>query len=150
MEEKKKKVVGRPIKKGEVRNPLGGRAHNPELKKLRKLTREELVKVGSLVLKEDIRALEIIQKSRTEPVLKKWFASVALRALTTGESQHFNILLDRVVGKSKDEIKMEATVTTRQKYKEMSTEELIKEATAKAAEVKKLAETPEDNGNGSN
>ena len=127
------------IKKGEVRNPLGGGAHNPEIKKLRNLTRAQVVEVGSLVLEKNMPELKRIWHSKTESSLKCWFAGVAYMAVTTGNSTHYNALLDRVIGKVKDEIKLEADVKVREKYKRMTDEELAAEMSERALRLSRIA-----------
>lgn len=95
-----KKTGGRNIQKGQVLNPLGGGGHCRETARLRALTRMELAEIGSMVVGGDTRALRKIEKDPNETVLRKWFAKVALNALTSGDSKHFNVLLDRIVGKA--------------------------------------------------
>lgn len=45
-------------------------------------------------------ALKKILNNTKETVLRQWFAKVALNALDSGDSKHFNVLLDRIVGKA--------------------------------------------------
>lgn len=91
---------GRRFKKGQSGNPQGGRLHDPVVKKLRAITRQEIADIGSMVITGDRAALQRIIKNPKETVLRQWFAKVALNALETGDSKHFNVLLDRIVGKA--------------------------------------------------
>ncbi len=91
---------GRRFKKGQSGNPQGGRLHDPAIKKLKAITRQEIADIGSLVIVGNAAALKRIDKDPKETVLRKWFAKVALNALDSGDSKHFNVLLDRIVGKA--------------------------------------------------
>lgn len=97
---KGKKTGGRPFPKGNNLNPLGAGAHNKELKRLRRLSREQVADIGSLVIEKREDDLRKICKDANETVLRKWFATVALKALQTGDSKHFNVALDRIIGKA--------------------------------------------------
>lgn len=108
----------RPIKKGEVRNPLGGKAHNPEKKKLKKLTEAQVVEIGTLVVAKNASALrEIVadaigSKERSanpnskHSALKVWMASVALKSIVKGDAHGVDIILNRIIGKPKQKIEV--------------------------------------------
>jgi len=91
---------GRRFKKGQSGNPRGGQLHDPAIKKLKAITRQEIADIGSMVIVGNKAALNRILKNTKETVLRQWFAKVALNALDSGDSKHFNVLLDRIVGKA--------------------------------------------------
>lgn len=96
------------FKPGNKANPLGAGAHNQDLKKVRRLTREMVAELGQLVLEGDLAALQAIKDDPKSTVLKVWFAAIAIKSMTRGDAHAFNIILDRIVGKTKDEITVSA------------------------------------------
>lgn len=100
------------VKKGEIRNPEGARSHNPELKRLRRLTKLELAEIGSALLKGNVREIEaIIEDSDLNPdskhsAIKVWIAGIALRGIRQNEMGTLDGILDRLVGKVPDEIEL--------------------------------------------
>jgi hypothetical protein len=97
----------KPVKPGQVLNPLGGKAHNPELRRLRTLTREELAEVGGLIVSQDIQALEAVAKAKTGfSAVQVWFATVALDAIKNGTTGSMSVLLDRIVGRVAEKIEL--------------------------------------------
>lgn len=102
------------FKPGQSGNPAGQQKHNPEIKALRRMTHAEIAEVGSLIVAGDVPTLKHIVKSsigkdsesKEHSVLKVWFASCALKAISKGDSNSLNVLLDRIVGKVKTEIEM--------------------------------------------
>lgn len=106
----------KPFKKGQVANPIGARAQNPELRALKHLTNGELVEVGSYILENNIPALkEIIKEGEKNPesktsALKMWMANVALKGFQKGDGSALDIFLNRIVGKVKDNIQVNTTV----------------------------------------
>lgn len=109
--------VEHQFKKGEVRNPLGAGAHNPELRKLKTLTEQELVEVGSLVIKGSIVELQAIMKDPNCTALKAMMASVAIKAINKGDGVALDILLNRIVGKVKERVEQTLTVEPTIEYK---------------------------------
>lgn len=109
------KTGGRDFKPGGVGNPLGGGAHNPELNRVRRMTKEEVSEVGALILSKDLEALQEIVASASNKnanydpkkysVLKIWFASIAVKAIQKGDPLALNAILNRIVGKVPEEIK---------------------------------------------
>ncbi len=92
------------IKKGEVRNPLGARAHNPALRALKALTEPEFIEIGSLVLKGSGPELRKISRDITETVLRRGLAKMALNFLKTGDPKTLDAFLNRLIGKPKESI----------------------------------------------
>lgn len=98
----------RPVKKGEPsRNPKGRQIENPEMKKIKNLTREELVEVGSLVLKGSVDELRAIAKDGKATALKCMVAAVAVRTISKGDPQALDALLNRLIGKVKEHIEVD-------------------------------------------
>lgn len=96
-------------KKGQSGNPLGARLHNPETKALKNLTKQELIDIGNLIVKGDIESLTAIRDSvktggKGVSVLSVWIASVAMRSIESGDMHALDILLNRLIGKVKDDV----------------------------------------------
>jgi hypothetical protein len=100
------------IKKGEVRNPNGGRAHyqGRVSSSFKRLTADEVRDIGSAILSNDTLALRAIIKDPKNSVLKVWVASCAFKAITKGDANTLEILLNRFVGRVKEDIQINAVV----------------------------------------
>lgn len=92
------------FKKGKSGNPLGGKLHDSEMRMLKKLTKEELKEVGNLVLMNNVDELRKIGRDPNASALKTMLASVCVRVISKGDMQAFDTLLNRLIGKVKDEI----------------------------------------------
>ncbi len=96
----------RKWKKGQSGNPLGAAIHSPELRKVRQLTKAELAEVGNLVLKNDYDAILELNESPTASVLQRMLAAIAIKVIEKGDMSAFDILLNRMIGKVKDEVNL--------------------------------------------
>lgn len=92
------------FQKGESGNPLGAKLHDPEIKQLKSLTKKELVEIGNLIIKGNIADLKAVSKAETSTVLHTMLASVAARIISKGDMAALDVLLNRLVGKVKDEV----------------------------------------------
>lgn len=101
---------GRRFKPGQSGNPAGARAHNKELKALRRLTKEQVAEVAELLLHGNLKKLQsIIDAAKTDgkrnkSVLTTWFAAVAMKGIARGDMHALDVLLNRLIGKVKDEV----------------------------------------------
>lgn len=103
-------------KKGQSGNPLGGKLHSPEVKKLKNLTKQELIDIGNLIVKGDIKALSALRDAVKDggegvSVLSAWIASVAMRSIEAGDMHALDILLNRLIGKVKDDVSVTGLTT---------------------------------------
>jgi hypothetical protein len=103
-----------PWKPGQSGNPLGGKMHDPALKAIKNLTKAELVTIGNLIIKRDIKALKEVIDSKDATVLQVMLASVAEKIIRQGDMHALDILLNRLVGKVKDEIMHQGEINTPQ------------------------------------
>jgi len=92
------------FKKGQVANPLGGRAHNPETRALRGLTREQLADVLRLLLENNVDELQALADERATPIMKAAAAKAALRAYYSGDWSFLEGPLMRTLGAVKVEV----------------------------------------------
>jgi hypothetical protein len=96
---KGKKTGGRNFPEGVSGNPAGRPPLPPEVRNFKKLTREMVEEIGSIVLEADERALYAIATSSTTPALQKWIASAALNGIQVGDIDQLDKLLNRIIGK---------------------------------------------------
>lgn len=114
----------RPIKKGEVRNPNGGRAHNPLRQALRQLTNKEYCQAIELALTRDIKALEVIMKDPGTSAMQLGIISCLHDAIVKKNWAVLNSIAERLVGRPPDEIKItsnnvtQVSVIDQRKFKE--------------------------------
>src|SRR4051812_49404796 len=100
----------KPYKKGQSGNPAGRAPDPPELKKLKNLTKAELVDVGNLVIKGDHEALKRLAKAPKATVLQRMLASVAVKIIEKGDMHSLDILLNRMVGRVKEEVALTGNI----------------------------------------
>lgn len=104
-------------KKGVSGNPDGGRKHDPEIRKLKALTKKEIAEVGELILMGNFQELlrmrdEVKNLKSEDSALKVMIAAVAMRVVSKGDMVALDTLLNRLVGKVKDEIDLSGTLTS--------------------------------------
>lgn len=97
-------------KPGQSGNPNGARAHNKELKRLRNLTTEQVIELGSFLLDHNIIELQaIVNDAVNNPdsehtSLKIWIAKIVLTAGKKGDAKALDLLLNRIIGKVPDKL----------------------------------------------
>lgn len=101
----------KPFKPGKSGNPSGRPKDPPGLKKITNLTKKELVDIGNLVIKKDMFELKRLATNPKATVLQRMIASVAVKVISKGDMHALNLLLDRLVGKVKDEILHQGDLT---------------------------------------
>lgn len=98
------------IKKGEVRNPIGGRAHNPlqQLLSLRtkKITIDRFREIIELVVSGNIKELTELIKHPQTPVLQIGLATAFLKAMKAGDYSTIERMIERLVGKIPEQINL--------------------------------------------
>lgn len=96
----------RKWKKGQSGNPLGGKIQNVEKRAIRNLTEQEMIEIGSLVVKGSLAELKEIAKDPNASALKCMMAAVAVKTISKGDPYALDTLLNRLVGKPKERIEM--------------------------------------------
>ncbi len=91
-------------KKGTTGNPAGRPQVLPEEKLFKNLTKKELIEVGNYVIKGDLTALKNMAKRPGATVLQIMLAAVCIKVIQKGDMHQLDILLNRLVGKVRDEI----------------------------------------------
>lgn len=119
------------FKKGQSGNPLGRSLADPHLRAIARLTAAEVAEIGTLVVSENISKLKtIIQDAKENPDskhsgLKVWIATVAIKGISRGDAHALDTLLNRLVGRVKQEIEVSGKDggPIRQKVEAMTPEE---------------------------
>ena len=88
-----------PIKKGEVLNPEGARAHNPALRALKKLTIEAFREVIEMILTGTRQDLQNMIDDPATPNVKVAIAGAFQKAIEHRDYEIVERLAERLVGK---------------------------------------------------
>jgi hypothetical protein len=105
-----KAAIKTQFKKGVSGNPLGGKLHNPEIKKIKALTEAELIEVATFILKSTIGQLRLKIKDPNTPALQGMVIGLAIKTMSKGDSGSFNALMDRLLGKVKENFNFSGNV----------------------------------------
>lgn len=87
------------IKPGEVRNPLGARAHDPAKKALKKLTTELFQDIIQMALDSDRVALRAVINDQSTPALKVGVAKALYNAIKRGDWGTLRSIIEQITGK---------------------------------------------------
>ena len=90
----------KPAKKGEIRNPEGGRTHNP----IRRLTIEVLREIIELALTGNIEALKEMAENPKTPVIQVGVAFSLMNAVKKGDWDTQEKIISRILGKLPDQL----------------------------------------------
>lgn len=92
------------------RVPKGGPSPNPNGRPpdalnaaMKKLTKVELEEIANLIIKGTLADLEALMKSKQTTVIKAMIAGVAVKTIKNGDHSALNTLLDRLIGKVKEQ-----------------------------------------------
>ncbi len=98
------------FKPGQSGNPLGGRAHNPMKKKIKRLTNEEIADLGALLLAKDFDAIDRIAEERKDSALKVWTATLIVKSIKRGDTGAWSLLMDRMAGRVPQKVEADSKV----------------------------------------
>ncbi len=92
-------------KKGESGNPKG---RPPDMlgKKMRQLTAEEFAEIANLIIKGSIEELRAIARDDSQSALRVMIAAVAVKTISKGDMHALDILLNRLVGRVKEQVEI--------------------------------------------
>lgn len=90
-------------KPGTSPNPGGRPKDPPGMREMKLLTKYELVKVGNMIINHNLGQLKEFVEDPETPALQVMVASVVSRIIRTGDMNMLNTLLDRLIGKVKEE-----------------------------------------------
>lgn len=100
---KGKKTGGRDFPVGH-KFGKGATCHNQELKKIRRMTHEEIADIGQLIVTSNLQKLKEIRESPDSNALSVWMSSIAVKGITTGDHSALDVILNRIVGKVKETV----------------------------------------------
>ncbi len=129
----RKPPIGRRFQPGQSGNPKGGAAHNADMKRLRILTKGEVAEIGTMILEGNREALQAIAQDNSASALKIWFASVAVKAINKGDMHALDIMLNRIIGKVKEEIDF----TNKSEVEHLTDAQILARISQQAKELKK-------------
>lgn len=110
--EAKPKTLKDPWQPGQSGNPSGRPKLDPELRAIKNLTNKELIEIGNLVIKGNIEELKQVQRDPQATVIKTMIAAVAVKIISKGDMGALDVLLNRLIGKVKDETKISGGFNT--------------------------------------
>jgi hypothetical protein len=87
------------IKKGQVLNPRGGNAHNPEMKMIKELTIEGLKECVTLMTMGTLADLKIAVENPESSSMHVGVAKCMFDAINRGDWNTIERIIERVVGK---------------------------------------------------
>lgn len=109
----------RPAKKGEIRNPEGGRSHNRELKALKNLTVETYRQIIDTVLTGDVKSLRAVAENEDLSAVQVAIAKSLVKAIDSGDYATVERIAERIVGEIPKVVSVNA-VTTNMSYTEVA------------------------------
>lgn len=95
------------FKPGHTGNPKGSSAKARENKAIRRLTSDQVAEVGTLLLNGNIDALRDLARAKDASVLQVWMASLIVKSISTGNSQNYSVLMERIIGR----VRMDVTLS---------------------------------------
>ena len=80
------------------------------LRRLKELTKDELYEVGSLIVKSPYSTIQVIEKSKDASTLHRMISAIARSVIDDGNVAAFNALMDRLVGKVKEQVEHSGSI----------------------------------------
>jgi len=102
----KKKVPGKPFQPGRSGNPGGRPKLSAEDRALRNMTKEQFREVANLLIEKDDQELMRIASTPGTPFLMVWLIQCYLKGAENGDYDTLDKLMNRVIGKVRDEVDM--------------------------------------------
>lgn len=103
------KTGGKNIKKGEVRNPTGRPRVPAYMKTANKLTKVRFQEILHKYCNHNLEDLKMAYINKKTPALDLVVIKVLIEAIRKGDEKKLGFLLDRMIGKVKEEIEVTGT-----------------------------------------
>lgn len=100
------------FKKGVSGNPEGGRAHNPAIKALKKLTLETYREMIELVMTNNLTKIKKIAEDPNTPAVQVGIATAFMKAIKAGDYNVIEQIAARIIGKIPDVVHVRSTSVT--------------------------------------
>jgi hypothetical protein len=97
------------FKKGQSGNKAGRTPIDPAVREIKKLTSEDLKALLALLFNATDDQLIQILRDENEPTLKKIVATALAKARKSGDMRQIDLILNRAVGKVKEEVDLMLT-----------------------------------------
>jgi hypothetical protein len=91
-------------KPGQSGNPKGRPKESKAVKAVRSLTKQEMLKIANFIVKGDVAALKKMRQDTSTVVIQAMIAAVAIKIIGKGDMVALDMLLNRLIGKVKDEV----------------------------------------------
>ncbi len=122
------------IKPGEVRNPLGGAAHDPTLKAIKRLTKKGWEEILHAVTTGTANDLKLLAEGESLSALQRGVALSMYKAVTVGDWALLKDIVETLVGKAPMEINFKGHMV----HTEMSNEQIRAEIEEMESKLKLL------------
>lgn len=98
------KTGGRDWKPGQSGNPIGTTKEDHELRKIRHITKDQIKDILSLIAGATHEEMEAILEKPETTALTMMIVKIYMTIAEKGDMHAFDVLLNRVIGKVKDEL----------------------------------------------
>lgn len=98
--------MGKPFPPGQSGNPNGRPKQSAADKELRKLSREHFSEIGELIVMGEWSSIKAMSENETESCLKRLIAQCLVKAHDRGDWYVVDKLLDRLIGKPKENVEV--------------------------------------------
>ena len=88
------------FKKGQVANPLGGKAHNPVMKALRNIGRPQFVEIIEIALLQNKEKLQAYMETHELSLIQEGVCECLLDAITHKKWEVFKDIIEQLIGKA--------------------------------------------------
>lgn len=139
-EKQKGKTNGRPIKKGEVRNPKGSSALQRSRGVINRITIPQVCDAIGLLATHTPAEVFEISRNPKETFLRHWVAELAIKSAEKGDVKTFECLMSRCLGPPKQSVEVTgadgAAILIDKRQASMTVEDMEKRANELAARRK--------------
>lgn len=95
------------FKKGQSGNPQGGRAHNPAIRALKKLTDKVFREVIELIHTDNVAAIKKLAENPNTPAIQAGVAVAFLKAIKSGDYHVIRAVAAEIIGKVPDIVQVQ-------------------------------------------
>lgn len=92
----------KPLTKGTVLNPEGGRSHDPVRKELKRLTNKLIIEAIDLIMTDNLEALKRLAEDKKTPVFQVAICNSLYQAVKKGDWNTFKSITESALGKTPD------------------------------------------------